>query len=248
MIKQKISYCFSKAANTYDSNAGLQAAVGDRLIQLVFDYINSVDISSVLDLGVGTGLVTSRLLGQLNHTTQLTVCDLSYAMLTHTRARFNNLNTNHISYFQADFDKLPLSNNSGFDLIFSNMSLQWSENLFNLIDRLKSLLSDRGVLALSIPLEFTHPKIKLPYSLNYQPDFLYEFFKTNHEANYVSNVITWPFDSLYDFIQFYKKTGANLCFGENKSDINISRENILSLKTKLGAVSLEVGFLILRKL
>lgn len=118
--KQAVADSFSKAAKHYDQFAQLQRDVGDQLLSLVK---KNESINQIVDLGCGTGHFTEKLSGHFPYA-NLTCFDLSVAMLEQVKKR----NINNVTFQQGDIDNLPFVENS-LDLIYSNLVVQWSNNL-----------------------------------------------------------------------------------------------------------------------
>ena len=112
--KSAVARAFSKAAVNYDKHASFQFRQGEDLLAL----LPQRKAQRVLDLGAGTGKL-SIALANLYPAADLVQLDLSSKMLDQCRQK-----TLHGSLVQADFDQLPFASGS-FDLIFSNLALQW---------------------------------------------------------------------------------------------------------------------------
>lgn len=127
---------FNRAATTYDAHAVLQREVGARLASRL-DYMTLAP-RRLLDLGCGTGLGTHQLLSRYPAADGVAL-DLAPAMLASTRARFPapgllgrlraRLATAPPSAAPhlvcADMARLPFAPNT-FDLVWSNLTLQWA--------------------------------------------------------------------------------------------------------------------------
>lgn len=137
--KKAVSNSFSKAAKHYDQFAQLQRDIGENLIS----QINNQHNSKILDLGCGTGYFTEKL-HKHYPMSQITGFDLSQAMLQ----QVTNKGLQSVNVTQGDIDYLPFIRPS-FDLIFSNLVLQWSENLTRCLLQLKEALHDGGKLYFS---------------------------------------------------------------------------------------------------
>ncbi len=59
--KQQVAAAFSRAAETYDSVADFQRAVGARLLSLLPESVSPAHIQQWLDLGCGTGYFCEHL-------------------------------------------------------------------------------------------------------------------------------------------------------------------------------------------
>ena len=128
--KKALRTAFTRAAPHYDAAAVLQREIADRLLARL-DYMR-ITPQRVLDLGCGTGYATGQL-AQRYRQAQITGLDLAYAMTQAAQRRTQPrwpfglgryLNQN--SFVTADAESLPFGDAS-FDLIFSNLALQWCD-------------------------------------------------------------------------------------------------------------------------
>ncbi|WP_169307169.1 malonyl-ACP O-methyltransferase BioC [Ferrimonas sediminicola] len=134
--KEAIGRAFGRAADSYDRHAQFQRLVGERLLSLA----GPMPVGQVLDLGCGSGHFTERLLAQGHRVLAL---DLAPPMLTRTRSRCPQA-----LCLQGDADALPLAPGS-FDMAFSSMALQWSQDLTAALRQLRACLRPGGRLLLS---------------------------------------------------------------------------------------------------
>ena len=137
--KKAVAHSFSKAANRYDQFAQLQRDIGLQLLT----QVTQLKRDKILDLGCGTGHFSEKLC-QIYPDCQMTCLDLSNAML----ALVDNKQLPQVSCLQGDIDHLPFTENQ-FDLIFSNLVVQWSEDLHNCLKQLKKSLNTGGKLYFS---------------------------------------------------------------------------------------------------
>ncbi|WP_037050748.1 malonyl-ACP O-methyltransferase BioC [Psychromonas sp. SP041] len=139
--KKAVQASFSKAAAHYDQFADLQRDIGHHLIDLIPNSIKQAN--TILDLGCGTGYF-SALFNETNESAQLTCFDLSPEMLKQTAER----GMTRCQFVQGDIDVLPFTTRQ-FDLIFSNLVLQWSEQLVTCLEQAKKALNKQGQLCFS---------------------------------------------------------------------------------------------------
>lgn len=135
--KGDIARSFSRAANTYDDAAFFQRVAGERLLERLQYF--KLQPSDILDLGCGTGHFT-RELSRRYPSAKVIGADLAEGMIDFCRAR-----SNQEDYVCADALKLPFESNS-FDFVFSNLTIQWVEELPQLFQELNRVLKPEGLL------------------------------------------------------------------------------------------------------
>ncbi|CAA7626516.1 methyltransferase domain-containing protein [Magnetospirillum sp. UT-4] len=136
-----VAAAFSAAAATYDQAAGAQAQAAMRLAALVAALPRPA-APRVLEIGCGTGLLTAALLPKLGG--HWLVTDLSAAMVEAARRSFGA----RAEYRVMDGEHPDLEP-GGFDLVVSNLAVQWFEDLGAGLARLRACLRPGGALAVS---------------------------------------------------------------------------------------------------
>lgn len=159
--KRAIADSFSNAAKNYDALAQFQHHAGQRLIQLLADIDNPTMVRQILDLGSGTGYFSSSLL-ECYPSADLIELDISEQMLQFSKSRFAQHNNNSSGsnklplklppkwplQIQADIESLPVLANS-FELVFSNLAIQWCHNLDAVFQGLANSLVEGGSAAVT---------------------------------------------------------------------------------------------------
>ncbi|MFB9995577.1 malonyl-ACP O-methyltransferase BioC [Providencia rustigianii] len=138
--KQKIASAFGRAAARYDSLANYQQNTGSQLLRLLDQYANPASLSTchhILDAGCGTGFF-SQIMQQRGD--QVTALDLSVGMLNVAKSK-QSAN----DYVCADMDALPFDNAS-FDGVFSNLAIQWCDDLQHALGELYRVTKPGGMI------------------------------------------------------------------------------------------------------
>ncbi len=156
--KHDIALSFSKAADTYDTLAEFQHQTGERLLSLLPDH--SVD--RVLDLGVGTGYFSSSLRGSYPAASMVEL-DISARMLELCKHRSVESQDLQRTQIQADIEALPFQSQC-FDLIFSNLSIQWCHNLDNVFYGIANNLADGGTAIVTTLVDGSLRELKQAWS------------------------------------------------------------------------------------
>lgn len=138
--KRRVREAFERAVCTYDDAAVLQREVGQRLLERL-DYIR-IEPGVVVDLGAGTGLATSVLAKRYRKARMLAM-DISVGMLRQARKRGSWLRRIHA--VAADAEQLPLADAS-CDLLFSNLTLKWCNDLEATFREFRRVLRPGGLL------------------------------------------------------------------------------------------------------
>jgi malonyl-CoA O-methyltransferase len=138
--KHQARLAFERAAVSYDAAAALQSEVGRRLLERL-DLIRYRP-RHILDLGAGTGEFSAALLRRYRRA-EVVALDLALNMLRRARTRGG--------WFRkpgcvcADAERLPFAAQR-FDFIFSNLTLQWCQDLESLFADLQRVLAPGGLL------------------------------------------------------------------------------------------------------
>lgn len=130
---------FSRSATTYDQTAVLQRQVGGELVERL--ELFRIRPKRILDLGCGTGRVTEALLRRYPKA-QVIALDIALPMVRHTARRGGWLRRPRAVC--ADGERLPFRDD-GFDLIVSNLMLQWCTDLEQTFQGLFQVLRPGGL-------------------------------------------------------------------------------------------------------
>ncbi len=140
MNKQIIARNFSRYARFYEQHATVQNLAGRRLLE---HALLPAKLSSILEIGCGPGNFTSMLLGRFA-TARITAVDISEAMIETAQDR---LGSDRVQFRTGDAETMPLL--GSFDLVTSNASFQWLDDLRSMLSRCAGLLSPSGSLLFS---------------------------------------------------------------------------------------------------
>ncbi len=140
---QALQQLFDCRAADYDRHAVLEQEVGGRLLERASHQRH--EPSRIADLGSGTGYCT-RALKRLHRKAEVIGIDVSAAMAAHTRRQSAFMHP--LRAVCADMHQLPLAQRS-LDLLFSNLALQWVDDLPALMAGFRRVLKPDGMLLFS---------------------------------------------------------------------------------------------------
>ena len=159
---KQVRRAFSRSAASYDAAAQLQHAVEARLLESL-DYLDDPALQReppqrVLDLGCGTGRASIAMQKRWPKA-QVVSLDLALPMLQQARAtskrapllsakRLSNPFARVPAQVCADARALPLAEAS-VDVLFSNLCVQWVEDLDALFAGVRRVLKPNGLLLVS---------------------------------------------------------------------------------------------------
>lgn len=150
---KQVRRAFSRAAASYDAAAHVQRNAQARLLESL-EYLDDPALARkppqrVLDLGCGTGAASVALQKRWPKA-QIVSMDLALPMLQHTRAASKRWNpfVQVPQLLCADARALPLAEGS-VDVIFSNLCLQWVEDLGAVLNGFRRALKPQGLLLFS---------------------------------------------------------------------------------------------------
>jgi len=157
--KKILALHFSRSAPDYELNAGLQREVAYQMVDWAFPLKSSGsrDVRRVLEIGCGTGLLTSFLLERLS-CESLVALDLSEGMLAQARLNLDQ-NSPPVRLVLADGEELPLAPGS-FDLAASSTAFQWLNDLEQTLAGIRSVLSPGGRLVFASLVRGTYRELR----------------------------------------------------------------------------------------
>lgn len=146
--KQNVAKSFSKAAADYDKFAFIQREIGDRL----FDRLSLMTLQPkiILDVGCGTGHYT-RALKKHYRKAQVHGVDIAPGMIELADDKngwLKNIGIKQCHYHCSDMNQLPFDDAS-VDLLFSNLALQWSDDLQATFAEFARVLKPEGLIIFS---------------------------------------------------------------------------------------------------
>jgi len=157
MDKRAIRAAFERAAPHYDQAASLQQEVARRLDERL--EVMKITPALILDAGCGTGLGLALLRARYPHA-RLVGLDLAPAMLQQTRARHGQArgwrawlsrlmpDPSIPALVCGDIERLPLARDC-VDLVWSNLALQWVEDLQASLREVHRVIRPGGLFAFS---------------------------------------------------------------------------------------------------
>lgn len=166
-----IRRAFSRAAHSYDTNAVLQHEVEQRLLESL-DYLGDRIPRVILDVGAGTGRASIAMKKRWPKA-QVIALDQAMPMLQEARKRSHWWNPLALIY--GDARTLPVADAS-VDVIFSNLCLQWIEDLPTVFAGFRQALRPGGLLLCSL----------------FGPDTLIELRQAFAQADAVPHISPFP--------------------------------------------------------
>jgi malonyl-CoA O-methyltransferase len=148
--KREVRRAFERAARTYDDAALLQHEVCRRMLERL-EYIR-IKPSAILDAGTGTGNAIPGLMSRFPGT-PIVAADIAIAMLERTRGRlkwWQSVPGLRPALFSvaADIERLPFAGGS-VGLVWSNLALQWVNDLPATFTEMHRVLEPGGLLMFS---------------------------------------------------------------------------------------------------
>ena len=153
---KRIRRSFSQAAGRYDESAGLQRVVASELI----DHIAAMaaPFPAILDIGCGTGFLTSALRRQFPSST-VAGADFSHPMLSHASRKAQDRN---LRFVTTDGAALSFRDET-FDLVASSLAYQWLPDLPRAFAEAHRVLLPGGAFVFSLLGEGTFRELKTTY-------------------------------------------------------------------------------------
>lgn len=202
--KDLIKKRFEKSLSTYTQNAIVQRHMAAELLANLIKYRNK-NFNSMLEIGCGTGVLTKKIINKLSYE-ELFINDM-------IEQPINEISTfsDKIKKLPGDCENIPFPNN--LDLVISNATFQWVEDLNSLLNKIHSSLKSDGILAFTTfgRTNLYQIKILTGKSLNYWnkqtiEDILGKNFRIIYSHEETINI---EFNSVYDILTHLKLSGVN---------------------------------------
>jgi len=154
--KSRVRRNFDRHAGEYDQYAIVQRWMAERMLAYVSEWAEGRQVSRILEIGCGTGIVTAGLV-QLFPEARITALDLSDRMIEETRKRLGG-NSRGVSFVVADAEEWAstqmmrgqnthLSQKITYDVIVSSAVFQWFNDPQHTCQALQQLLAPNGLFA-----------------------------------------------------------------------------------------------------
>jgi len=140
VINKKVHKAFSKAAGRYENLTSIQKEIGGRILRSIG---KKRACKKILDVGMGTGWLTNQLVCLFP---EADIFGIDFSMEMLRRARRGKAG---LKLVQADAVALPFKKNT-FDIILSNSSYQWVDDLDKAFQSSYDLLNDKGVFCFAM--------------------------------------------------------------------------------------------------
>ena len=150
--KRQLRNSFERASAGYDEASMLQREVNDRMLSRL-DYIKC-NPRTILDAGSGTGYGGRKL---ENRYPDSGIIALDLALAMHYQARPSapswwrqmfSIQKNTTNYVCGDIEQLPIRDSS-IGMVWSNLSLQWCNNIEQTFSEMHRVLQPEGLLMFS---------------------------------------------------------------------------------------------------
>lgn len=235
--KSRISKGFSRAVKSYDDSAFAQQHIAHEMIRLINECVEADKVSTILEIGSGTGFFSDLLLENFNPD-KLILNDISnvYADC------YENFPKEKIILNFEDAEKADFQQD--IDMIASCSTFQWFEFLEKFFKKTLNWLTDSGILAFST---FGVDNLKeiraiTNRSLRYIPLIeLKEILKPDFEILAASEKeIIFKFESPLDVLYHLKSTGVTNISNNKwtKKDLESFCKKYVEQFTEDGAVTL----------
>lgn len=202
-IKKHINRQFSKACDTYESDAFIQKKMAEHLMSMLC----SKSYFKILEIGSGTGYLTSLIVNKLDYKS-LCINDLSLNMLEHCKNRFDNKVQN---YLLGDAETLKLKD--CYSLIISNACFQWFSSFKNSLENFKNALDKDGEILFSTFIDgnFKELKSTLGVSIDYLDLSAIESVLKSLNLDYTiqTKSVKTHYNTVREMLKSFKNTGVS---------------------------------------
>ena len=228
-------------ANQYTQKCSIQNKVKQILLAETLRHSKPTNfhrINKILNLGV-RDISEPLELKDIFNPSQIDIGDIAPPQ--------NTKNIDNINIYKLNFDKDLDMVCDNYDLIFSNMSFQWSQDFRNLIKNTSNKLNGHSILAFSTTLDNNFHELKNILRVNemYSKPTIFEFIKKAGLNCLYSDdfYLNEHFNNFRDAIRHLKFTGVNTYTGGSTND-NYRKIKQSYLEQKQFNLSYHIGLFI----
>lgn len=191
---------FSKHASDYASNSAAQQEIAKLLLK---EIPQNRTPQTILEIGCGTGYLT-QCLADLYPNTHITATDISSAMLQEAKRNWPN---NQIPPKWQILDGQTLQNLTGhYDIIISNMCIQWLEDINTAYKKWQQHLTPHGYILTSRPSANAFWQWKDALTSLSLPHGIIRYQETPYTVKTVN--LQKDYGATYTFLRTIKASGA----------------------------------------
>ncbi len=202
--KTLIKKNFKRSILTYNDNADIQRHTSAKLTE----FIKGNSFQNILEIGSYTGILTKQIT-ELNPEFKKYV---AVDIVEESASYINKINSK-IEFVNKDIENF--STEQRFDLIISNLSLQWCAEFKDIFKKLKSYLKNDGMIAVSVFYCGNLFEIKQAFGveLNYPDEkYISDMKKSGILSDYSvidKEEISLEFKNPIEVLRHLKNTGVN---------------------------------------
>ncbi|MBL8640187.1 MAG: methyltransferase domain-containing protein [Alphaproteobacteria bacterium] len=199
---------FSNAAQTYDGAADIQREIAEKLAAHIVRLTPRCEDLRILEIGCGTGLLTSHLEGRFRDAASLyMVSDYSQAMIEVCREKIPPI-ASLLAYLACNGERLPFKKPT-FDLIVSSMVFQWFKNPAQSILRMRELLKPGGHIIYSTVGSNNFPEWRQFLESKGLTCGMRDDLPKSYPGEFQNEHIIKDYENAHGFLEMLRATGAN---------------------------------------
>ena len=229
MNKELIQKRFERKLNQYNKHAKIQKTMSEKLVSLNSDIWDK-EYNAVLEIGCGTGLFTKNVLKRLNFKKYECI-----DIVPECKDYIEKI-SNQVEFYPCDAEEY-IKKCDNFDLIISNASLQWIENLPEFIEQMYTKLNNQGAILFSVFGKENFKEINkvTGVSLDYYSKNEWEKVLKKYDYKIDEEIIELTFTAPKDVLKHIQNTGVNAISTETwtkKDLINFEKSYNVLCKNK----------------
>lgn len=217
--KNFIQKKFQNSIDFYDDNAIIQELMAKKLVSL----IENKNFKNILEIGSYSGILTKKIVQTFNFKSYLALD------IVDSFEKIKNL-SDKIFFKQIDVEEFET--NEKFDLIIANASLQWCNDFNKTIKKLKSYLTQNGIMAITTFADDNFFEIRESFNTSLKYKTIGELENLfSKKAKIIQEIHTLQFKNSHELLKHLKLTGVN-AVSKNILNVNEIKGGLKILEEK----------------